>query len=44
MKFLEVLLRPFQQIVKGADIVFYVCGSIVKVAESLKDIKGFTHE
>ncbi|KAI6095325.1 hypothetical protein EDD16DRAFT_1720927 [Pisolithus croceorrhizus] len=36
---LQVLFNPLTKIVQGADIVFYVCGSIVTVKDSFNDLK-----
>ncbi|KAI6168601.1 hypothetical protein EDD17DRAFT_1503415 [Pisolithus thermaeus] len=36
---LQVLLNPLTKIVQGADIIFYVCGSIVTVKGSFNDLK-----
>ncbi|KAI6107197.1 hypothetical protein EDD16DRAFT_1712553 [Pisolithus croceorrhizus] len=36
---LQVLFNPLTKIVQGADIIFYVCGSVVTVKDSFNDLK-----
>ncbi|KAI6122452.1 hypothetical protein EDD16DRAFT_1705038 [Pisolithus croceorrhizus] len=41
---LQVLLNPLTKIVQGADIILYVCGSIVTVKDSFNDLKEAAHK
>ncbi|KAI6098649.1 hypothetical protein EDD16DRAFT_1527148 [Pisolithus croceorrhizus] len=41
---LQVLFNPLTKIVQGADIIFYVCGSIVTVKHSFNDLKEAAHK
>ncbi|KIO01501.1 hypothetical protein M404DRAFT_28544 [Pisolithus tinctorius Marx 270] len=36
---LQLLLTPLAEIIKGADMVFYVCGSVVTEAQSFNGVK-----
>ncbi|KIK13784.1 hypothetical protein PISMIDRAFT_17743 [Pisolithus microcarpus 441] len=37
--FLQLLLKPLSKIVNGADIIFYVCGSVVTNPQSFNGVK-----
>ncbi|KAI6017562.1 hypothetical protein BKA83DRAFT_4128168 [Pisolithus microcarpus] len=37
--FLQLLLKPLSNIVNGADVVFYVCGSMVTNPQSFNEVK-----
>ncbi|KAI6094827.1 hypothetical protein F5141DRAFT_1059355 [Pisolithus sp. B1] len=39
LPFLQLLLKPLSKIVNGADIVFYVCGSVVTNPQSFNGVK-----
>ncbi|KAI6038178.1 hypothetical protein EDC04DRAFT_2604265 [Pisolithus marmoratus] len=39
LEVLELLLTPLKDVVKGADMIFNVCGSIVTKEKSFKDVK-----
>ncbi|KAG6328505.1 hypothetical protein ID866_10584 [Astraeus odoratus] len=41
---LELLLRPLKDIVNGAHMIFYVCGSTVRDENSFKEIKEAMQE
>ncbi|KAI5989882.1 hypothetical protein EDD15DRAFT_2198252 [Pisolithus albus] len=40
---LQVLFHPLTKIVKGADVIFNVCGSVVTVQDSFDDLKEAAH-
>ncbi|KAI6013870.1 hypothetical protein EDC04DRAFT_2609155 [Pisolithus marmoratus] len=39
LHFLQLLLSPIKEIFKGADMVFYVCGSMVTQEQSFNEVK-----
>ncbi|KAI6001290.1 hypothetical protein EDD15DRAFT_2192935 [Pisolithus albus] len=41
---LQLLFNPLTKIVRGADIIFNVCGSVVTVQESFNDLKEVAHK
>ncbi|KAI6154494.1 hypothetical protein EDD17DRAFT_1764749 [Pisolithus thermaeus] len=41
---LQVLFHPLTKIVKGADVIFNVCGSVVTVQDSFDDLKEAAHK
>ncbi|KAI5998657.1 hypothetical protein EDD15DRAFT_2194011 [Pisolithus albus] len=41
---LQLLFNPLTRIVRGADIIFNVCGSVVTVQESFNDLKEVAHK
>ncbi|KAI6158342.1 hypothetical protein EDD17DRAFT_1512250 [Pisolithus thermaeus] len=43
-KCLQVLFNPLTKIVQGADIIFYVSGSLVTVKDSFNDLKEAAHK
>ncbi|KAI5996453.1 hypothetical protein F5J12DRAFT_785423 [Pisolithus orientalis] len=40
LQFLQGLLLPFSNIVKGGDLIFFVCGSTVRKEESIQGLKA----
>ncbi|KAI6143036.1 hypothetical protein BKA82DRAFT_4017785 [Pisolithus tinctorius] len=40
LQFLQGLLLPFSNIVKGGDLIFFVCGSTVRKEESFQGLKA----
>ncbi|KAI6026887.1 hypothetical protein PISMIDRAFT_109236, partial [Pisolithus microcarpus 441] len=41
---LQVLFNPLTKIIKGADVIFNVCGSVVTVQDSFNDLKEAAHK
>ncbi|KAI6098642.1 hypothetical protein EDD16DRAFT_1718451 [Pisolithus croceorrhizus] len=39
LPFLQLLLKPLSKIINGADIIFYVCGSVVTNPQSCNGVK-----
>ncbi|KAI6137274.1 hypothetical protein F5141DRAFT_1209602 [Pisolithus sp. B1] len=39
LPFLQLLLKPLSKIINGADIIFYVCGSVVTNPQSFNGVK-----